>query len=66
VPGREFSRCTGLAALEEVAATADGVLLLLDPPHALRASATSVPPMASKVLHGPASLAPLILDASTF
>jgi hypothetical protein len=55
-----------LAALEEVAATADGVLLLLDPPHALRASATSVPPMASKVLHGPASLAPLILDASTF
>ena len=50
VPGREFSRCTGLAAVAEVAGTAEDVLLRLEPPHAPRTSATIVALMARKVL----------------
>jgi hypothetical protein len=50
LPGREFSRCTGLAAAADVAGTAEDVLLRLDPPHALRTSATIVALMARKVV----------------
>jgi hypothetical protein len=42
VPGREFSRCTGLAAVAEVAGTVADVPLRLDPLHALRTSVTIV------------------------
>jgi hypothetical protein len=53
-----------LAAGEEVAGAAEDVLLLLDPPHALRTSATIVALMARKVVYGMESLAPSILDVS--
>jgi len=56
VPGREFSRCTGLA---EVAGTVEDVLLRLDPPHALTTSATIVALMARKVVYGMTSVAPV-------
>jgi hypothetical protein len=59
VPGREFSRCTGLAAVAEVAGTVEDVLLRLDPLHALRTSATIVTLMARKVLYGMTSVAPV-------
>jgi hypothetical protein len=55
-----------LAAVGEVAGSADDLLLLLDPPHALRTSATIVALMARKVVYGMASLAPSILDVSAF
>ena len=42
VPGREFSRCTGLGGVTEVPSPVDDVLPRLDPPHALRTSATIV------------------------
>jgi hypothetical protein len=58
LPGREFSRCTGLAAAAEVAGTVADVLLRLDPPHALRTSTTIVALMARKVLYGMTSVAP--------
>jgi hypothetical protein len=59
LPGREFSRCTGLAAVAEVAGTVEDVLLRLDPPHALRTSATIVALMARKVVYGMTSVAPV-------
>jgi hypothetical protein len=49
VPGREFSRCTGLAAVAavaEVAGTVADVPLRLESPHAPRTSATIVALMA--------------------
>jgi len=58
VPGREFSRCTGLAPVAEVAGVVEDVLLRLDPPHALRTSATIVALMARKV-RGVTSVAPV-------
>ncbi len=57
VPGREFSRCTGLAAVAEVAGTVEDVLLRLDPVHALRTSAAIVALMARKVVYGETSVA---------
>jgi hypothetical protein len=57
VPGREFSRCTGLAAIAEVACTVEDVLLRLDPLHALRASAKIVALMARKVVYDGKSVA---------
>src|SRR5262249_1072373 len=45
VPGRAFSRCTGLAATDEVTGAVEGLLPLVDPPHALRTTATMVAPM---------------------
>jgi hypothetical protein len=59
LPGREFSRCTGLAAVAEVAGAVADVLLRLDPLHALRTSATIVALMARKVLYGMTSVAPV-------
>jgi hypothetical protein len=59
LPGREFSRCTGLAAVTEVAGTAEDVLLRLDPLHALRTSATIVALMARKVVYRMTSVAPV-------
>jgi hypothetical protein len=59
LPGREFSRCTGLAAVAEVAGTVEDVLLRLDPLHALRTSATIVALMARKVVCGMTSVAPV-------
>jgi hypothetical protein len=47
-----------LAAVEEVAGAMEDVLLLLDPPHAPRTSATIVAMMARKVVYGMASVAP--------
>jgi hypothetical protein len=57
VPGREFSRRTGLAAVAEVADTVEDVLLRLDPLDALRTSATIVALMARKVVYGERSVA---------
>jgi len=57
LPGREFSRCTGLVAVAEVAGTVEDVLLRLDPPHALRTSATIMALMARKVVYGMTSVA---------
>jgi hypothetical protein len=48
-----------LAAVEEVAGAVEDVLLLLDPPHALRTSATVVALMARKVVYRMASVAPI-------
>ncbi|HYX83513.1 MAG TPA: hypothetical protein VE777_00955, partial [Gaiellales bacterium] len=59
VPEREFSRCTGLAAVKAVAGAVEDVLLLLDPPHALRTSATIVALTARKRVYGMASVAPV-------
>jgi len=59
VPGREFSRCTGLTAPAEVEDTVEDVLLRLDPLHALRTSATIEVLMATKVVHGTTSVAPV-------
>jgi hypothetical protein len=59
VPRREFSRCTGFAAVAEVAGTVEDVLLRLDPPHALRTSATIVALMARKVVYGMTPVAPV-------
>jgi hypothetical protein len=59
VPGREFSRCTGLAAVAEVAGTVPDVLLRLDPTHALRISATIAALMARNFVYGLTSVAPV-------
>ena len=48
VPGREFSRCTGLAAAAEVTGTVEDGLLGPDPSHALIISVTIVALMARK------------------
>jgi hypothetical protein len=48
-----------LAAVEEVAGAVEDVLLLLDPPHALRTSATIVALMERKDVYGAASVAPV-------
>jgi hypothetical protein len=48
-----------LAAIAEVADTAEGVLLRLDPPHALRTSATIVALIARKVVYGTTPVAPV-------
>jgi hypothetical protein len=50
VPGREFSRCTGLAAVAEGAGTVEDMLLRLDPLHALTTSAAIVALIARKVV----------------
>jgi hypothetical protein len=47
-----------LAAAEEVAGASEDVLLLLDPPHAPKTSATIVALIARKVVYGIASVAP--------
>src|SRR5579862_5090943 len=52
VPGRAFSRCTGLPAVVEIAGTVADGPLRLGPPHALRTSAAIAAPMARKVAHG--------------
>jgi hypothetical protein len=59
LPGREFSRCTGLAAAAEVAGTVAGALLRIDPSHALRTSATIVALMARTAVYGVTSVAPV-------
>jgi hypothetical protein len=61
VLGREFSRCTGLAAVAEVAGIVEDVLLRLDPPHPLRTSARIVALMARNVVFGMTSVAPVDL-----
>jgi hypothetical protein len=48
-----------LAAVAEVAGTVEDALLWLDPPHALRTSATIVALMARKVVYGMTSVAPV-------
>jgi hypothetical protein len=59
VPGSEFSRCTELAAVAEVAGTVEDVLLRLDPPQALTTSATVVALRARTVAYGMTSVAPV-------
>jgi len=59
VPGREFSRCTGLAAVAEAAGAVEDVLLRLDPLHAPSTIATIVVLMARKVVYGRTLVAPV-------